>query len=243
MSDSEKINWKRIGVEATAIVASILLAFAIDAWWDNRKESVSQVAQLQSLVRELDDAQGHLTSQKQSLENALAGTVRILELMGPEAGADEGQAFPDALANSFNIGVSLPQRGVLSEILASRASAHSRVNDVWSDLQSFSTALDDMAVDGVHLESNREQDFIAALVRLDVSMSSVIKLQFGATSADSSFQIPESKFAPQWTTLLRDPALETIFVMRALRINLLLIIHEEAIETAARVIEQLDSPQ
>ena len=29
----DKIPWKRISVEAAAIVASILLAFAIDAWW------------------------------------------------------------------------------------------------------------------------------------------------------------------------------------------------------------------
>ncbi len=32
------IPWKRILVEAAAIVASILLAFAIDAWWETRRE-------------------------------------------------------------------------------------------------------------------------------------------------------------------------------------------------------------
>jgi hypothetical protein len=33
MSDTQTIPWKRISVEAAAIVASILLAFSIDAWW------------------------------------------------------------------------------------------------------------------------------------------------------------------------------------------------------------------
>ena len=32
MNATQKIQWKRLSVEAFAIVASILLAFAIDAW-------------------------------------------------------------------------------------------------------------------------------------------------------------------------------------------------------------------
>jgi len=36
--ETEKIPWKRLVLEATAIVASILLAFAIDAWWDERQD-------------------------------------------------------------------------------------------------------------------------------------------------------------------------------------------------------------
>ncbi len=38
MTANEKIPWKRFSVEAAAIVASILLAFAIDAWWDRSQE-------------------------------------------------------------------------------------------------------------------------------------------------------------------------------------------------------------
>ena len=38
MNQSQEIPWKRIGVEASAIVASILLAFTIDAWWQERVE-------------------------------------------------------------------------------------------------------------------------------------------------------------------------------------------------------------
>lgn len=39
MTETHKIQWKRVGIEATAIVASILFAFAIDAWWDKREEA------------------------------------------------------------------------------------------------------------------------------------------------------------------------------------------------------------
>jgi len=52
MSNTQKIQWKRLSVEAAAIVASILLAFAIDAWWDHRKDLIAEVEILHSLEDE-----------------------------------------------------------------------------------------------------------------------------------------------------------------------------------------------
>jgi len=52
MAESQKIPWSRLAVEATAIVASILLAFAIDAWWADREIDQWQSAQLRALREE-----------------------------------------------------------------------------------------------------------------------------------------------------------------------------------------------
>ena len=52
MSNTQKIQWKRLFVEAAAIVASILLAFAIDAWWDARLERIEERRILVSLKAE-----------------------------------------------------------------------------------------------------------------------------------------------------------------------------------------------
>ncbi len=49
MSNTQIIQWKRLLVEGAAIVASILLAFAIDAWWDNRHERIEEHRVLESL--------------------------------------------------------------------------------------------------------------------------------------------------------------------------------------------------
>jgi hypothetical protein len=38
MADPKSIQWIRLSVEASAIVASILLAFAIDAWWAEQQD-------------------------------------------------------------------------------------------------------------------------------------------------------------------------------------------------------------
>jgi hypothetical protein len=53
MPKSEAISWKRVAVEGVAVVFSILLAFWIDAWWENRQERADERIVLASLVGEL----------------------------------------------------------------------------------------------------------------------------------------------------------------------------------------------
>jgi len=52
VNETQKIAWKRISVEAAAIVVSILFAFAIDAWWQER---VEEVREREILIALLDD--------------------------------------------------------------------------------------------------------------------------------------------------------------------------------------------
>ena len=42
MTNVQDIPWNRIAIEAAAIVMSILLAFAIDAWWGNRQDRAEE---------------------------------------------------------------------------------------------------------------------------------------------------------------------------------------------------------
>ena len=53
MNQPQEIPWKRILVEATAIVASILLAFAIDAWWQDRAERFVELQYLEAMREDL----------------------------------------------------------------------------------------------------------------------------------------------------------------------------------------------
>ncbi len=52
MRDIQQIPLKRIALEGAVIVASILLAFAIDAWWDERNERVEETEVLLGLKSE-----------------------------------------------------------------------------------------------------------------------------------------------------------------------------------------------
>jgi hypothetical protein len=53
MTDTQKVPWKRISIEAAAIVGSILLAFAIDAWWQERGEQEDLLQYLSAFEQEL----------------------------------------------------------------------------------------------------------------------------------------------------------------------------------------------
>jgi hypothetical protein len=55
MSEANSIQWRRISVEAAAIIASILLAFAIDAWWQDRQQQQETEILLQEFLQDLND--------------------------------------------------------------------------------------------------------------------------------------------------------------------------------------------
>ena len=241
MSDAQKIPWNRIAAEATAIVLSILLAFAIDAWWDDRREASVQHVQLQALLGEFEEARHQLELQIGGLEVALGGTVRVLELTGPDASGEVGQVLRAALKQSLNIGVFSPQQGSLQDVLATRGDIAYSNSELWSLLQSWPAIVSDLQNDGQHLERNREEDFVGALVRLGVPMSPLVITEgLQSRSIDGiGLNIPLSKFDVDWEVLLRDPGIETVFTMRAIRSQLLLSNHQYAVEVANRIIAHL----
>jgi hypothetical protein len=60
MAESKDIQWKRIAAEGVAIVASILLAFWIDAWWDDRQNRAEERELLVGLEAEFVDLRARL---------------------------------------------------------------------------------------------------------------------------------------------------------------------------------------
>jgi hypothetical protein len=52
MKNTQDIPWIRIAAEATAVLVSILLAFAIDAWWAERLERIAEREELSRLYDE-----------------------------------------------------------------------------------------------------------------------------------------------------------------------------------------------
>lgn len=78
MAELQELPWKRLTIEAAAIVASILLAFAIDAWWEDRQNRQEEQQVLQGLHTEFEEnrtiLQRHLVrhlEDMQSLERLL----------------------------------------------------------------------------------------------------------------------------------------------------------------------------
>jgi hypothetical protein len=78
MTYSNEIQWKRIVVEATAIVGSILLAFAIDAWWEERLDQVRATEYLSQVRADSHENILRLTEAIQLEKAQLKATQEIL---------------------------------------------------------------------------------------------------------------------------------------------------------------------
>lgn len=78
MTDAKAIPWNRISVEAAAIVASILLAFAIDAWWDQRQEAREEQVVLAALLEEFQGKRDLLKAKKKFNEEILEATLTLI---------------------------------------------------------------------------------------------------------------------------------------------------------------------
>jgi hypothetical protein len=66
MNETQKTPWKRISVESAAIVASILLAFAIDAWWEERAERQDELEVLGALLADFRQGQERVGDRRSS---------------------------------------------------------------------------------------------------------------------------------------------------------------------------------
>jgi len=97
MSTAQTIQWKRLSAEAIAIVVSILLAFAIDAWWDERSDSIRLAGAIQNIAAEVRDARKEIENAVGRNEYRIDGMKRFLSLE-----PDELQELPDDSLLSFS---------------------------------------------------------------------------------------------------------------------------------------------
>ena len=82
MTRYQKIPWLRIGTESVAIVASILLAFAIDAWWVGQQER-EEVQVLLTALKE--EAQSNLLEIDKELTYRHAAIESATKLLSASA--------------------------------------------------------------------------------------------------------------------------------------------------------------
>ena len=86
MSRLRNIEWHRLGIEAAAIVVSILLAFWIDAWWDLRSQGEEARAYLAALETELLENRRIIDGDLEDLRSWVADSRSFLEdVVSPSA--------------------------------------------------------------------------------------------------------------------------------------------------------------
>jgi len=74
MPNTNNIQWKRISVEGAAIVVSILLAFSIQAWWDDHQDRAEEQGILLGLKSEFEQNLAFIDTQL-SYRNAVIDSI------------------------------------------------------------------------------------------------------------------------------------------------------------------------
>ena len=75
----------RLAVEGAVIVVSILLAFLLDAWWDDRVSARELSRELESVGRELDQNDSLVEYQVEALERIISASEFFLSRAGEHA--------------------------------------------------------------------------------------------------------------------------------------------------------------
>lgn len=75
----QNLSWNRILVEGTAIVASILLAFAIDAWWEQRVDDAEARVILEGMRADFTASQAHLDDWLRVVNNIYRANQEFLD--------------------------------------------------------------------------------------------------------------------------------------------------------------------
>ena len=98
MNETQKIPWKRISVEAAAIVASILLAFAIQAWWEEQQEKRDEKTYLTSLRQELIRGLDSVAEREGVHKEVLDANVALINQI-----QDESRTSVESLHHMFSL--------------------------------------------------------------------------------------------------------------------------------------------
>jgi hypothetical protein len=140
VTSSRRIPWLRIVAESVAIVLSILLAFAIDAWWDERQEAEEEYEVLVGLEADFLDLRARLSR----WEGFNRTGVRLLDQFLSDSVASLDRAAADSAFFYVLLVNVLDQGGPLEALLASGRLELIRNREIRSRLAKWPDWLEDI---------------------------------------------------------------------------------------------------
>ena len=203
----------RLIIEGTVIVFSILLAFAIDAWWDGRQEEDAQIERLARVAAELQSNSERIQSKIETLDVAISATSEILSWMGPEPQEVELQTFMTHWNRMIAIGTFSLIRSATEDFLASGTVDSSQSDDIRNSLSEWYFFGDNL--------KNQYDLLREAHSKLDdytYTLSTAPRLH---TMSELSVMQdhPRSKFPFDHYALLADPRVENLLAVYLLRME------------------------
>lgn len=192
-----QVPWLRIGAEAVAIIASILIAFALDAWWDGRELAEREDWYMESLERDFLENRESLEYIIQ-VQNEVMESIQKLILFGatgvPALDADSVVSLARLVFGNINIGFS-PSLGTYQELLNTSSLQVIRSDSLRTFLADFGvrvgrvSRMQDMASDGWNRDITEHlmtrMDLVVALPQYLLGTDSIVEIQPSAVDYES----------------------------------------------------------
>ena len=229
MTELKKIPWKRLTVEAAAIVVSILLAFSIDAWWDGRKDHREEQEILIGLEIEFADLRDRLDQWAefnrtgiQFVEQFLSDSVSEMDLRSIES------AF--TYASLVNV---LDQGGALDALLASGRLERLSDRSIRAQLVKWPDWLDDIHTNDLSSRSYAMGEFVPFLAKYGFPQK-ICPAPTHFLICSESGPIP-----PAYLQLAKEPEFRAMLVMRRAWMRSAAQDHENARDEADKILLML----
>ena len=221
-------SWSEAARDVVLIVVSILIAFALDAWWDDQNERRVEVEQIATLLSEFRTARDSLRSLSENIERVSVATTRLLTLMGPEKSESDSELLFRLLGTSLNFGGAAPKQTALISVLANGNRLIESSNTLVDLLAGWPLEMEDIERDFSHLERNREIDLQAALI--DVGVAGI-----GGLPVVEALGLPSPAFPAETDRLTRSVRVYAALSYRALRLKILL----ENVNTSSTKVDRI----
>ena len=231
MSDRASIAWDRMAVEGIVIVVSILLAFAIDAWWDEQQERNAEIQHLARVSSEIEANIDRIRDKNESLQRAMSATSDMMSWMGPNPTPVSDEIFNRAFDRLVRIGtMSLNNTALESYLGVGRLgdeageSLHTTLSELRINNQEY--------IEQYSLLRKEHADYMAYLQR-------TVPLWHGMRYM--SVEMPESKFPLDPNAVLADFVAESLFGTYFTRMKIVRDYGLSSIEYQFEVLEQIDN--
>ncbi len=219
-----EFEWRQLMLEGVVIVISILLAFAIDAWWDERQAAERDSERLVRVQSELRLNSEMLQQRISFLDRAATSVYAVQGWMGPEPEIVDINTFTEAWDGVFSIGtLSLVTRAIDDFLAAgsSTSNASNARNEVNDKLSTWYYHADQL--EGQYEILRQEHD---ALSQYSTANPRVPAL--GATGAvGAQLNLPKSKFPYDQSALMSDPVLESLLALYLIRLKFVMFVAKD----------------
>jgi hypothetical protein len=227
------VAWRDAVRDIILIVVSILIAFALDAWWDDQLDRQRERAHLETLLAEFHANRDRLEGFLGQVNDSFDSTLQVLALMGPAPQEISPDVLTSLINESFDVGTFTPHGGAVEALLASGELSLIQNHELSAMLSQWPVA-SNLLHDLAESQARNREELHIYLARSGVPVSRI------AENLDW-LEIPRSKFEFDPESVLVDMGIETYLVSRAVRLGFLRDQYTAALKSAEAIITLLET--